>query len=118
MAEEMKEAAGEDEQELARDMAEDFLNENLPEAVFGAPKAGAGMWASCVRVMDPVSGETVQQINFEQNEAALSLAMVKFGAYPDTLYLLVGVAKDLQLAPRHAGGGYIYTYRVNRGPQV
>lgn len=43
-------------QELARDMAEDFLNENLPEAVFGAPKAGAGMWASCLRVMDPVSG--------------------------------------------------------------
>ena len=114
MAEEMKEAAGEDEQELARDMAEDFLNENLPEAVFGAPKAGAGMWASCLRVMDPVSGETLQQVNFEQNEAAVSVALVKFGAYSEVTYLLVGVAKDLQLAPRQAAGGFVYTYRVCR----
>ena len=41
MAEEMREAAGEDEQELANEMAEAFLSENLPENVFGAPKAGA-----------------------------------------------------------------------------
>ena len=47
-------AAGEDEQELANEMAEVFLNENLPEEIFGAPKAGAGMWASCIRVMDPI----------------------------------------------------------------
>ena len=71
MAEEMREAAGEDEQELANEMAEAFLSENLPENVFGAPKAGSGMWASCIRVLDPINGETVQQINLEQNEAAL-----------------------------------------------
>ena len=34
MAEEMREAAGEDEQELANEMAEVFLNENLPENIF------------------------------------------------------------------------------------
>jgi splicing factor 3B subunit 3 len=71
MAEEMREAAGEDEQELANEMAEAFLSENLPENVFGAPKAGAGMWASCIRVLDPINGDTVQQINLDQNEAAL-----------------------------------------------
>ena len=71
MAEEMREAAGEDEQELANEMAEAFLSENLPENVFGAPKAGPGMWASCIRVLDPINGDTVQQINLEQNEAAL-----------------------------------------------
>ena len=71
MAEEMREAAGEDEQELANEMAEAFLSENLPENVFGAPKAGSGMWASCIRVLDPINGETVQQINLDQNEAAL-----------------------------------------------
>ena len=32
MAEEMREAAGEDEQELANEMAEAFLTENLPES--------------------------------------------------------------------------------------
>ncbi len=52
-------------------MAEAFLSENLPENLFGAPKAGPGMWASCVRVLDPSEGNTLQQINLEQNEAAV-----------------------------------------------
>ena len=50
MAEEMVEAAGEEEQELAAEMAAAFLNEKLPEEVFGAPKAGWGMWASQIRL--------------------------------------------------------------------
>lgn len=54
MAEEMREAAGEEEQELAKEMAEAFLNEDLPENIFSAPKAGHGMWASVLRIMDPV----------------------------------------------------------------
>ncbi len=58
----MREAAGEDEQELANEMAEAFLGEDLPENVFGAPKAGAGMWASVLRVLDPAKGETTQQV--------------------------------------------------------
>ena len=54
MADEMREAAGEDEMELANEMAEAFLSEDLPETVFGAPKAGPGQWASCVRLLDPI----------------------------------------------------------------
>ena len=50
---EMVQTAGDDEQEAAAEAAEAFLAEELPEAIFGAPKAGAGMWASCVRVMHP-----------------------------------------------------------------
>lgn len=57
MAEEMKEAAGEDEQELAKEMAEAFLNEDLPESIFSAPKAGHNLWASTIRIMDPVQGK-------------------------------------------------------------
>ena len=45
--------AGEDEQEAAAEAAEAFLAEELPEATFGAAKAGSGMWASCLRVMHP-----------------------------------------------------------------
>ena len=55
-------------------MAEAFLNEHLPESLFGAPKAGPGMWASCIRVLDPSEGNTLQQICLEQNEAAVRLA--------------------------------------------
>lgn len=71
MAEEMKEAAGPDEQELAQEMADAFLNEDLPDSIFGAPKAGPGMWASIVRIMDPIEGKTSFIHRFEQNEAAV-----------------------------------------------
>ena len=114
MAEEMREAAGEDEQELANEMAEAFLSENLPENVFGAPKAGPGMWASCIRVLDPINGDTAQQINLEQNEAALSICLVRFACQPEATFCLVGVAKDYHLNPRRVEGGFIYTYRIHR----
>jgi len=67
----MKEAAGPDEQELAQEMADAFLNEDLPDTVFGAPKAGAGMWASIVRIMDPIEGRTFFLHRFEQSEAVM-----------------------------------------------
>lgn len=53
MAEEMVQTAGEYEEVAAAEAAANFLSEELPENVFGAPKAGAGMWASCLRVMHP-----------------------------------------------------------------
>ena len=53
MAEEMVRSAGEDEQQAAAEAAEIFLSEELPESMFGAPKAGSGMWASCLRLMHP-----------------------------------------------------------------
>lgn len=66
----MVEAAGEDERELAAEMAAAFLNENLPEAIFGAPKAGSGQWASLVRLVNPIQGGTLDLVQLEQNEAA------------------------------------------------
>lgn len=54
MFQEMVEAAGDDEKELAAQMAAEFLNEDLSELQFGAPKAGPGMWASCLRMLDPI----------------------------------------------------------------
>lgn len=53
MAEEMVGTAGEEEQEAAAQAAESFLSEELPETVFGAAKAGPGMWGSCLRIMHP-----------------------------------------------------------------
>ena len=66
----MVEAAGEEEQQLAAEMAAAFLTENLPEDMFGAPKAGPGMWASVIRIINPISGKTLKKISLEQNEAA------------------------------------------------
>uniref|UniRef100_A0A8D3CUH8 Splicing factor 3B subunit 3 n=1 Tax=Scophthalmus maximus TaxID=52904 RepID=A0A8D3CUH8_SCOMX len=115
MAEEMVEAAGEDERELAAEMAAAFLNENLPEAIFGAPKAGAGQWASIVRLINPIQGTTLDQVQLEQNEAAFSVAVCRFTNTGDDWYVLVGVARDMILNPRSAAGGFIYTYRLIGG---
>ena len=66
----MIEAAQEEEQELAAEMAAQFLNEDRQENVFGAPKAGAGQWASVICVLNPINGQILQKIALEQNEAA------------------------------------------------
>ncbi|KAG7281570.1 hypothetical protein CRUP_007604 [Coryphaenoides rupestris] len=71
------------------EMAAAFLNENLPEAIFGAPKAGAGQWASLVRV-----------------------TVCRFASAGDDWFVLVGVARDMILNPRSVAGGFIYTYRL------
>uniref|UniRef100_A0A8C8CPF3 Splicing factor 3B subunit 3 n=1 Tax=Oncorhynchus tshawytscha TaxID=74940 RepID=A0A8C8CPF3_ONCTS len=115
MAEEMVEAAGEDERELAAEMAAAFLNENLPEAIFGAPKAGSGQWASLVRLVNPIQGTTLDLVQLEQNEAAFSVTVCRFASGGDDWYVLVGVARDMILNPRSVGGGFIYTYRLGGG---
>ena len=113
MAEEMVEAAGEDEQEAAAEMAANFLSEDLPENIFGAPKAGAGQWASVIRILDPINGVTIDSVQLEQNEAAFSIAFVKFSQTGDVAYLLVGVAKDLYLNPKSVSGGSIHTFQIH-----
>lgn len=53
------------------------------------------------------------QIALEQNEAALSVALVKFSSHPDELYVVVGAARELSLQPWQArGGGLLLTYRL------
>lgn len=114
MAEEMREAAGDDEHELANEMADAFVNEVLPEDAFSSPKAGVGMWASHLRIMDPIHGHTINKVVLAQNEAIMSMAMLKFHTVMDgRSYLCVGIARDFQLNPRVNGGGAIDVYRVD-----
>ncbi|XP_068246982.1 splicing factor 3B subunit 3 [Palaemon carinicauda] len=114
MAEELREAAGEEEAEVAERMAEALLSEDLPDAVFGSPKAGPGMWASLIRIIEPIQGNTLHTIRLDQNEAAFSISLVKFANQSDMdqQFLLVGTVKDYQLSPRQVECGYIYCYRV------
>jgi splicing factor 3B subunit 3 len=114
MAEQMVADADSDEQRLAIEMANAFIKTNLPEEIFGAPKAAAGSWASAIRIMDPLNKDIKTSFELEQNEAAFSVAFVKFSSRPNNqAFLLVGVAKDLVLNPRSCKGGFIYTYQVH-----
>lgn len=52
-------------------------------------------------------------LNFEQNEAAFSICLLKFHGQPDhQLFLVIGVARDLQLNPRQCSSGFLATYKV------
>jgi splicing factor 3B subunit 3 len=57
---------------------EDVLK--LPPEVFGRPKAPAGTWGSCIRIIDPVQATTVGVVQLDNNEAAFSIAVVPFSA--------------------------------------
>ncbi|KAI8126256.1 Splicing factor 3B subunit 3 [Lucilia cuprina] len=114
MAEEMRMAAGEEERELANEMANAFINEVLPEDIFSAPKAGVGLWASQIRALDPIHGQTLFKIPLTQNEAIMSMAILKFSVAQDgRYYLAVGIAKELLLNPRITNGGFIDIYKID-----
>ena len=113
LAEQMIRDADTDEKKLAIEMANVFIQTKLSEQTFGAPKALPGMWASTIRIMDPLSKDLKGLIELEQNEAAFSIALVKFSSRPpNQSFLLVGVAKNLILNPRSCSSGFIYTYQV------
>merc|ERR1712127_712801 len=53
---------------------EDEEKEGGPsEAFIGTHQAGMHKWASCIRIVDPVEGETKSLLELEDNEAAFSL---------------------------------------------
>jgi splicing factor 3B subunit 3 len=113
MAQQMIQDADSEEKKLAIEMANAFIETKLPEQTFGAPKAAKGMWASAIRVMDPINKEVKSLIELDQNEAAFSICIVKFSSRPASqTFLLVGVAKDLVLNPRSCKAGYLYTYQL------
>ncbi|KAG2113360.1 CPSF A subunit region-domain-containing protein [Suillus cothurnatus] len=84
---------------------------DLPPEIFGRPKAAAGIWASAIRIIDPVEGKTISTITLDNNEAAFSLAFVSFSARNNELHLVVGTAQDALLSPRSCTSGFLRTYR-------
>lgn len=89
---------------------------NLDPLQFGNVRNVAGKWASCIRVISPFQGDTLQQIELEENEAAFSIALVQFRNNPHSAdsneqFVAVGTGKDVTLAPRTCSGGFIHLYR-------
>lgn len=86
---------------------------------FGRPKAPAGTWASCIRVIDPIENKNVKVIQLDNNKAAFSLAVVPFTARGSELLLCIGTAASTFLAPRSCTSGYIRTYSfTNEGTEL
>ncbi|KAJ7640485.1 CPSF A subunit region-domain-containing protein [Mycena polygramma] len=97
-----------------RVMGDQFENEQLSEdhyRYFGRPRAPAGKWSSCVRVVDPVKETTVALLPLPENEAAFSVAIVPFMAVDGEHMLVVGTATDVVMEPRSYTSGFLRTYR-------
>lgn len=89
----------------------------LDPVQFGHVRNEPGKWASCIRLLDPFQGETLQLIELEDNEAAFSVAVVQFRNNPHTAdpseqLVVVGTAKDVKLAPRSCSSGFINIYKI------
>lgn len=77
------------------------------------------MWASQIRVVDMGIGggqpNTLFKLPLEQNEAAISLCILRWGQNADhatAAHLVVGVAKDMLLSPRSCTEGSLHVYKV------
>lgn len=93
---------------------------NLDPLQFGHVRNVAGKWASCIRVISPFQGDTLQQIELEENEAAFSIALVQFRNNPHSTdsneqFVAVGTGKDVTLAPKTCSSGFIHLYRFVQG---
>ncbi|XP_065676216.1 splicing factor 3B subunit 3 isoform X2 [Hydra vulgaris] len=114
IAEEMVESCGDNDEARAAEsqVAANFLNTDIPEIQFGAPKAGIGRWASIVRIMDPIRSETHHEIQLEQDEAAFSVCLTEFANQPGDRFVIVGCATKMVLNPHSSQSCSIHTYQL------
>ncbi|KAG0361649.1 Splicing factor 3B subunit 3 [Podila minutissima] len=90
---------------------EDAQEEELDPAVFGHTRAQPGKWASLIRLVNPTTGETTFSLELEQNEAAFSVAVLNFAVDANQMFLAVGTAADVTLAPKSLSSGFIHIYK-------
>ncbi|KAF1986318.1 putative nuclear mRNA splicing factor [Aulographum hederae CBS 113979] len=79
----------------------------LPPDVFGHPKANKH-WASQICVIDPLDQKKViHTVDLDNNEAAVSVAIIPLAEQDDEAFLMVGTSKDTDVC------GYMHLYRIN-----
>lgn len=84
----------------------------IPEEIFGYQRSSEpNAWASCVRIIDPHTGTTLSAIELDHNEAAFSLDVCTFDS--TSVYVLIGTAQNVILAPRSCTSGFLRLYKFN-----
>ena len=84
----------------------------LPPREFGYPH-GAGHWASCIQVVDPVGSRVACTLDLEDNEAATSCVFAPIESQDNESFLFVGTGKDMMATTGSSTAGYIHVYRMN-----
>ena len=84
-------------------------------AIRGPVPANEGRWASCIRVVHPLTGAVQELLELSNNEAAFSLATCRFATHPSETFVVVGTAQDLTLHPRKSRNNFVHVYRLLEG---
>lgn len=95
---------GEEDGEIAGNEGETYIRGPLPPV--------EGKWASCIRMLDTKTGDTLEHVSLGLNEAAVSVTTVAFHDRGGEVFICVGTATDLCLHPRRHGPCYIHVYRL------
>lgn len=93
------------------DVDDGSVEEELDPEYFGLSKSEAGKWASCIRVLSPFSGETLQLTELDDNEAAVSINTCVFASEPSQIYLIIGTARNHVLNPKSFKNGSLRVYK-------
>jgi len=91
------------------------------------PKSLKDTFASCIRIIDPTTMETLSELHFTNRETCFSIYVsqgpmghaYETGAESAESYLFCGVGLNATLSPRGCALGFIKTYRfTNRGKSL
>lgn len=96
----------------------DTLLLDLPANEFGRPRAPAGHWASCVRVLDPLANETIMTFDLDEDEAAFSIAIAYFERGGGEPFLVVGTGVKTTLQPKGCKEGYLRVYAIKEQGRI
>nr|XP_019006069.1 pre-mRNA-splicing factor RSE1 [Kwoniella mangroviensis CBS 8507]OCF69530.1 pre-mRNA-splicing factor RSE1 [Kwoniella mangroviensis CBS 8507] len=90
----------------------------LPPNEFGRPRAGAGHWASLLRVLDPLTHESLATFDLDEDEAAFSMAIAYFERGGGEPFLVVGTGVKTTLAPKGCQEGWLRVYAIKEQGRV
>ena len=83
---------------------------NVSETQVGTLKAPPGCWASCVRLVEPISLKTLDIVELENNESAVSINLLSFAGHEGELILIVGTVKDMIFQPKSFSACFLYAF--------
>ncbi|KYQ99772.1 CPSF domain-containing protein [Tieghemostelium lacteum] len=91
----------------------DTEEDSKDKTIYRPKIGGVGNWKSLIRLLDPVTNQTLDILELGLNEAALSLCTVNFGNEGE-IYLAVGTGTGIILNPKSFQSASIHLYRFTQ----
>jgi splicing factor 3B subunit 3 len=82
---------------------------------FGYPRGKEGNWASCIRILNPFTGETQFFLELDENEAALCMNFCVFENHRNEDFLVVSTAKGMVLSPKSHQAAFLKVFKIVAG---